>query len=55
MNIVVGTSFYIDPFIPEDVKLLSVEEVQLKINATVGVRSTKLRIIEFFCRYLKFW
>ena len=29
VNMIVGTSFYIDPFIPEDVKLLSVEEVQL--------------------------
>ena len=27
MNLIVGTSFYVDPFIPEDVKLLSVEEV----------------------------
>lgn len=27
MNIIVGTSFYVDAFIPEDMKLLSVEEV----------------------------
>lgn len=36
MNVIVGTSFYVDPFIPEDVKLLSVEEV----NATAAVWST---------------
>ena len=27
VNVVVGTSFYTDSFIPEDVKLLSAEEV----------------------------
>ena len=27
VNVIVGTSFYTDPFIPEDVKLLSAEEV----------------------------
>ena len=29
VNVIVGTSFYVDSFIPEDVKLLSVEEVSL--------------------------
>ena len=32
MNVIVGTSFYVDPFIPEDVKLLSVEEVHIKFT-----------------------
>ena len=29
VNVIAGTSFYVDSFIPEDVKLLSVEEVNL--------------------------
>ena len=36
MNMIVGTSFYVDPFIPEDVRLLSVEEVR----ATAAVWSS---------------
>ena len=36
VNVIVGTSFYVDPFIPEDVKLLSVEEV----NVTAAIWST---------------
>ena len=37
MNVVVGTSFYVDPFIPEDVKLLSVEEVKQNPNVSTIV------------------
>ena len=33
---IIGTSFYVDPFIPEDVKLLSVEEVQYMLQLLCG-------------------
>ena len=46
VNVIVGTSFYVDPFIPEDVKLLSVEEVRSKFM--LYSRSIVYKIEDFF-------
>ena len=37
LHIVAGTSFYVDPLIPEEVKLMTVEEVQRMYASLVPV------------------